>query len=253
MKKPILYLDILGFRELVETNSDKIPTIFSIVNTLKANKHPDFKVIMFSDTVIIFNEIENKPIDYYCTYLIEFVVELYYKLLHHNIFFRAIIHYDIFNYKKLANIEAYYGKALINCYDAEKEIKCIGLFIDKNISKEVFTFDISQYNDNYYIVHIWASIKRLYNYSAGILPVQVNTSETDDFSRADEDLCFLRKIYYYKENHKSEAVRTKYQNTYIEMKRAMPLFFEVFEKVDFLPMTLNSDYIGDFNPFDEIE
>ena len=252
MKKVFLYLDILGFKDLVSDNSDKIPDIFSTINNIKAHKHHDFKIIMLSDTVIIFNENDNKPIHYYCTYLIEYVQILFYNLLYQNIFFRAIICYDEFYYKKLSNIDACYGKALIKCHEAEKNLKCIGLFVDKSLVKEIIIFDLDlvEFNDNFYFVHLWQYLRRLYRITKGILPSDIKLfQETDDYSRVDEDLHFLRKIHFYREHHETESVRTKYQNTYLLIKKSMPKFFEAFEKFDFLPFTLNCEYAGHINPY----
>lgn len=251
MNTSFLYIDILGFRELTESKSEKIPLIFSTINKLKVHRHFAFKTIMFSDTILVFNQDTSRTQDYYFTYLVEFTQELFYNLGSLNIFFRAIITSGEFKYEKLKNIESYYGKALIECYDAEKNIKAIGLFVKKEFSDNIITFDTSAFSENYLFIHLCQSLTRLYRDTNGILPIDINIlAETDDYFRIDEDLRFLREIEFLKKHHKIESVRNKYEITYNQYKKYLPNFFISFEEQGFLPTTINENYHGHINPFE---
>ena len=85
MKRAFLYIDILGFENLIVTNLPKIKKIFEILDSLKVHKHEHFfslQTVVFSDTVLIFNkdDTEANAVVFYVTYLIEYTQELFYKL-----------------------------------------------------------------------------------------------------------------------------------------------------------------------------
>ena len=251
MTTSFLYIDILGFRELTLNESEKIPMIFSTIDKLKVHKHFAFKTIMFSDTILVFNEDKNRSSDYYYTYLIEFTQQLFYNLSAINIYFRGIITTGNFYYEKLKNIESYYGQALIDCYDNEKGIKAIGLFVNDTTLNDVLIFDKSKFDNKFWFIFLCQSLSNLYKDTSGILPIDLNLlTDADAYYRIDEDLRFLREIEFLKKNHPIESVREKYENTYTQYKLFMPKFFDLFEKDGFLPSTLNENYIGSINSFE---
>ena len=81
MERDFLYIDILGFSNMVKEHSPKIPQVFDILNVLSVHDHYAFRAIVFSDTIIVYNENDEMPSHYYVTYLIEFAQQLFYKLL----------------------------------------------------------------------------------------------------------------------------------------------------------------------------
>ena len=250
-EKSFLYIDILGFSTMTKNSPDKIEQVFQILDSIKVHKHFAFKTIVFSDTILVFNEDESRSDDYYITYLCEFVQDLFYRTIYLNVFFRAVITKGEFKYQKLNNIESYYGKALVDCYNKEKELKTIGLFIDKSFSKEVITFSTINYDSNFNFIILNQSLDSLNSISNGQLPIEhEHFEETDMLWRIDEDLLFFREIEYLKENHPSESVRLKYKNTYNLYKKQYPALFKTFEEQGFLPMTINSAHIGSINPFE---
>lgn len=250
-QKYFLYIDILGFSTLVKSNSPKIDQIFKILNSLKAHKHFAFKTIVFSDTILVFNEDSSREDEYYMMYLCEFVQDLFYSTNHLNVYFRAVLNRGEFIYRKLSNIESYYGKALIDCYEKEKEIKSIGLFVDKTISKKIITFTVIDFDKNFDFVILNQAFDELDQISGGKLPIEYeDLLETDIASRIDEDLFFLREIEYLKNNHPDEDVKLKYENTYNLLKNKYMNLFNIFEEQGFLPMTINSSYAGHYNPFE---
>lgn len=250
-EKVFLYIDILGFSKMINNNSIKIEQVFQILDSLKVHKHFAFKTIVFSDTILVFNENEGMSDDYYITYLCEFVLDLFYRTIYLNVFFRAIITKGEFKYQKRNNIESYYGKSLVDCYKKEKELKSIGLFIDKSFSKEVITFNTIDYDSNLDFIILNQSFDFLNSVSNGQLPIDYrHFEETDMLGRIDEDLLFFREIKYLKENHPSESVKLKYKTTYDLYRSRYSRLFETFEKHGFLPMILNSAYTGSINPFE---
>lgn len=251
MKKTFLYIDILGFGQLVKSNTSKVDKIFEIIDGLNVHKHFALKTIVFSDTILVFNKNEEHSNDYYVTYLIEYSQQLFYQLSLINIYFKGIITLGDFNYSNLKNIEAYYGLALIDTYNDESKLDGFGLYINKNLSQEVVVFDKVEFNNKYEYVFLCQSFISLYKSTEGNLPIELNLlNETDAYHRIDEDLRFFREIEYLKNHLSIEKHRKKYEIVYELYKKETPLFFEHFEKEGFLPFTLNSDYTGSINPLE---
>ena len=81
-EKFLLYIDILGFSDLVQRNPDKVKEIYNIVNKLNVYKHDAFQTIIFSDTILVYNKHEANSIrdkEYVVMYMIEFAQDLIFK------------------------------------------------------------------------------------------------------------------------------------------------------------------------------
>jgi hypothetical protein len=251
MERAFLYIDILGFENLVKTDPIKVDKIFKVFDSLKVHSHFALQTVVFSDTILVFNKDENRPVHYYCTYLIEYSQELFYKLCSINVYFKAILNYGEFSYSQLSNIQAYYGQTLIEAYHDEKGLDGFGLYVDKKLSHDVIVFDSTNFCEKFEYVLLCQSMVSMYKHTDGKLPVDIKLfSATDSYHRIDEDLRFLREIEYLKNNHPRERVRQKHQTVYDIYRSHLPGFFKVFEKEGFLPFTLNPDYTGSINPFE---
>jgi hypothetical protein len=250
MNRAFLYIDILGFENLVRTRPEKVDQVFAIFDRLKVHKHPALQIIVFSDTIIVFNKDESRSLDYYCTYLVEYAQELFYKLSEINLYFKGILTFGEFKFSEMTNIQAYYGLALIEAYRGEKVLKGFGLYVDRELSKEIIDFDKVTATEKYDFILLCQSLKKLYTTTQGILPVDLDLlTETDSFHRIDEELRFFREVEYIKINHPSKRVRSKYQKVYNTYKLEFPLFFKIFEVEGFLPFTINTGYVGNIDPF----
>lgn len=51
----LLYIDILGFSNMVRDEPRKVVRVYEILDTLNVHNQSDFKVIVFSDTILIYN------------------------------------------------------------------------------------------------------------------------------------------------------------------------------------------------------
>jgi hypothetical protein len=252
-EKDFLYIDILGFSQMVREHSAKIPQVFKIIDELSVFEHFAFHAIVFSDTILVYNKDENKPNHYYVTYLIEFAQQLFYRLLSIGVFFRGLITNGEFEFHKLRNTQAYWGNALIDTYNDEKNIEGFGLFVRKDLSNDILVFEKMSVGGNYDYVFLCQSYMNLYKRVHGKLPVDSNLlTEIDEFDRIDEDLKFFREISFLKEHHPCVEIRGKYQTVYDWYKEKTPKFFKVFEEQGFLPFVLNPGYYGSINPFEII-
>jgi hypothetical protein len=251
MKRAFLYVDILGFAKLVQTNPGKIDQIFEIVNSLNVFRHEALQTLVFSDTLLVFNKNESWPLHYYCTFLVEYAQQLFYRLNLIGVYFKGILTFGEFNYTKLSNIDAYYGNALITAYHEEELIEGFGLFLDPVLRSEIVIFDYVPYHEKYDFIILCQSLKNLYDYTNGQLPIELNIlTDTDEFHRLDEDMSFLREVDYLRQHHPTARISAKYDKVYQTYKAIMPEFFAAFEaEGGIMPFRIHPEYIGSINPF----
>jgi len=74
MIKKLLYIDILGFSNLVEEKPRKINMLYRIINFLTVHSHYAFKTIVFFDTSIVYNR-KDPVSDYDRNYLVMYACE----------------------------------------------------------------------------------------------------------------------------------------------------------------------------------
>jgi hypothetical protein len=154
--KYLIYIDILGFSKMVAENSNKIDWLYKTINELNVHEHHAFKVIIFSDTILAYSDFEcTSPEDhmYASMYAIEFTQDLFYKITKEGLFFRAVIDYGKFTHEKLSRCDKFFGNALINCYNLEKNINCIGTFITTKASKYQNIFPMLPFSKELYFVY----------------------------------------------------------------------------------------------------
>jgi hypothetical protein len=83
----LLYIDILGFSELV-LKKGRIEDLYDQIDTLNSHEHTAFKTLAFSDTILIYNTVEWGR-HYLVMYLCEFAQDLFYRLVSRDLHFRA--------------------------------------------------------------------------------------------------------------------------------------------------------------------
>ena len=108
----LLYVDLLGFSDLVRNRPEIIPRIFEALDQSPTHHHPAFTAIQFSDTLLVFNARPTvSDYDNYVSvmYLCEFAQHLQQMLLGSNAFIRAIV-----TYGPLEDSGSASGKALNN-------------------------------------------------------------------------------------------------------------------------------------------
>jgi len=140
-KRFLLYLDILGFRELVPS-FNRVMELFYIVNSLSVHKDAGFKTIVFSDTLLVYNpaDIPESSRWIEVMFLCEYVQELLHRTAGRGLSFRAFITYGEFYVEELKHLNAFFGPAFLTAHDKERSIKCAGLFIDDYRKRYNLTF-----------------------------------------------------------------------------------------------------------------
>jgi hypothetical protein len=240
--KFLLYIDILGFTEMVRKEPRKIARIYSILDRLNVHRHPAFKSIVFSDTVLVYN-IEPATDDdqrrYFVWYLTEFAEDLHHRLTGQDVYFRATLVAGDFSHYHLNHVECFYGTALISAYLGEKDIPSVGLFMARECEQYNQFFRLAPFNDEFSFVYLNRALEQLNQHVAGSFPV-------DDFEMQIGDIApyitwqvrFLKDIHHHMRKHSEPRVRSKFLTAWDMHKRRYPRMLEVLESNSFSACSL---------------
>jgi len=235
-KKYFLYIDILGFSSLV--TQDRVRDLYDRLDSLNAHRHSSFTTIVFSDTILIYNK---DDLDWdegdktaIVSRLCEFAGDLFYRLISQDIHFRAYICCGEFVHSKMRHIEAFYGRALVQSYQRERDIQCTGLFIENELVSYIGEFESDQYDEHSHYVHLIAYLRQV-RFEEGSYPLDWNLigpNELEVF--IPYDITYLKNVH----THMSDMdlpprVRVKYLSTWqMIQKRYRPLL-ELLERANF--------------------
>ena len=216
-QKFLLYIDILGFSEMV-TDADRIRSLYAVIDSLNAHKHDCFKTIVFSDTILVYSTLgptDNENRNYLVWYAIEFAEDLHHRLVGTGVYFRAVLTFGEFDHYNLPNTECFFGKALVDAYYSEKKLPAIGLFIDDICQQHNKYFRTANFIPNRRFVYLTRSLERLNETSQGNLPVDpLYIDSSQDFPHILWDLRFLRDMSVQMRDHPAPSVRAKYLATW---------------------------------------
>lgn len=237
IEKAFLYIDILGFTDLVTNQSEKVREIFKIVDKLNVHNKENLKVIMFSDTILVFTLRESLKINWFVSDMVEYAQELFYKLNSIGIFFKAVIAMGEFEYSRLKHIQSYYGKALIEAYHDTNSLEGFGLYIHNEIASWPWRLQSVKFTQKYQYVLLCSSLVNLYRETNGVLPINNNLLERPDdyceFCNLDSEITFLETISNLKDNFPVKKVREKYKTVFNIYQKSLPNFLGAFEKRGF--------------------
>lgn len=241
----LLYIDILGFSDLVIKTPEKIKNIYKVVNELNVHRHGGFQTIIFSDTILVYNKVQPVGVDdyeYIVMYMCEFAQDLIFRGSSFNLNFRAILTYGDFEHYKLQNVECYYGRSLVNAYLKEKEINGVGLFIDITIGKYNKIFKTIKYDENLSFVYLFQVVLRLNMLTGGVLPLpKAFLIESDEFYGLSAEIALLERYFFELTSNESPKIRAKYLQTYQFYKKMIPNILNKLEEANFSLSTINPD------------
>ena len=234
-KKYLLYIDLLGFSDIVRKDWEKAEKVFSVIDSLNVHSHNAFHVVAFSDTILVYNHTDPNDAEshnYIVWYLIEFVEDLHHRLVGQNLYFRAIILYGDFKRYKLKNVDCFYGTALIDAYERHKIIPSIGLFIDSACNHYNSYFRTAEFGNNLHFIYLTRSLESLYQDCSGIFPVE-DLSIDDGYPYLVWEIKFLCEIHKKMRIHPDPNVRTKFLTVWDFYKRRYPHILSQLEKNSF--------------------
>ncbi|MBE2282222.1 MAG: hypothetical protein IAE77_02025 [Prosthecobacter sp.] len=266
MKKHfILYLDILGFSNLIDT-PDQALEVLRIVDSLNVHRHEDFEVIFFSDTLLVFNKLEIRSEDdskHAVMFLCEFAKDLLFRCLGKGYFFRGIITHGDFHRERMKNVDAFFGPATRDAHKAEKELKAVGLFIDNYCLQFSSVFHARRYNERFSFVFLTQAIKELHFHHNSPANNAGSSPKSDEaagvafpldwilvFASGLEDVLtkecsFLHSIGSAMKAQIDEPIRRKYETTWGLYKDQYPTFMKAFVDAGMQPDFISQ---GDWSP-----
>lgn len=244
-----LYFDILGFSELTKTPR-RVDQLFRVLDSAALHRDAGFKAIVFSDTLLAYHLRDSLNGDIKANelmFLIDFVRDIFLRLIGSGIYFRAIITEGPFQFSELTNIKAFYGEALIDAYRKEKTIKGTGLYLDRRLEKYNQVYHTRPFSPCFHFVYLthtlngiireqqlWPKAPRAITSDDYPIPSDYLTSQSLEF-KVYPEVIHLQEIYGLKDSHPNPDVRTKHLATWCMYKNAFPMLTEILVACHFNP------------------
>src|SRR6266436_4670462 len=242
-QKYLLYIDMLGFSDLVRKKG-QVKKLYEIIDTLNVHTHSNFRTLIFSDTILVYNDPAPENAwdrHYLIMYLCECAKDLFYRLIHMDLHFRAYLCQGRFNHEKMEHIEAFYGETLVRAYERESEIQCCGLFIETNLLPDCDIFHTDAYDAKCHFVHLMQSLDstRFPDVVYPIDPILIR----DTYSEWElaENVVYLRNVH----RHMNDVllpprIRAKYAATWQMIRKRHKPLLETLEAANFNPRSISN-------------
>lgn len=222
---------MLGFSDMVKT-PQRVLDLFQIIDRLNVHRHDAFRCLMYSDTLLVYNLFDPKtPYDrHYCVlFLAEFAQDLLYRIIGRNYYFRGILRRGPFFHKRFDNLDAFFGKSLIQAYRDEKSLIGCGLFIDQSILPDNWVFPTIRHCEQYHYVFLTQHIHKASEYGAYGYPFDgFALDSTGTTSLTYSQLLFLKDVYEKAANHPNPSVRSKFQATWSFYHNKYPALCDIW-------------------------
>lgn len=236
MSKFLLYIDILGFKEMTLNEPRKVARVYSILDTLNAHRQTRFSTIVFSDTILVYNKedaySDNERNDYVWQ-LTEFAEDLHHRLTGQDIFFRAVLVQGDFNHYQLKNVECFFGGALITAYLAEKEIPSLGLFMSRDCQKYNQFFRTAPFSSDFDFVYLNRGLEKLNKWAGGIYPLDLGMPGGDYAANVPYQARFLKDIHTLMRSDLPPSVRVKFLTAWDFYYKRYPQMLQALVEKDF--------------------
>ena len=235
-----LYIDILGFTDLVLNAPDRVADLYEIISSLNAHRHESFGTIVFSDTILVYPKFERgsgrRADAYFIMFLCEFAQDLMHRLRNKDIYFRAILTQGKFAHYLLNGIPCFYGPALVDAYKSEKQVKALGLFMDRRCTSRSDVFHTKPFNDRYDFVYLWQSLQQFEPHGSNPFPFPDASlfSDLDLHWTIAEEVLMLSNIARNRRNPDMN-ISMKHENTWDVLRARYPKILDQLEGANFDP------------------
>ena len=242
-----LYLDILGFTELIKT-PDRVDHIFKVLDSAALHRDSNYRAIAFSDTLLAYqlhDDLKGYTKANELMFLIELVQDIFLKLIGSGVFFRAIITEGSFNYSQLQNMQAYYGQALVEACHREKDIKGIGLYLDKRLEKYNQVFRYYPFSPDFHFIYLTHTLTRITPKKSELfegaeifadpefpIPEEMLTLQDLQFGVYPE-IIHLKEVFELKNSHPLSDVNAKHLAAWTMYELAYPKLVKSLEASNF--------------------
>lgn len=232
----LLYLDILGFSEMAKT-PERVLNLYQIMDRLHVHSHESFRSIVFSDTLLVYNveAPRNEEDAKTCVmFLIEFAQDLLYRLIGRDYYFRAVLTKGEFLYHEFSHLDAFFGQALIDAYNQEKNLAGVGLFLDNRLLEVNDIFLTQKHCDHFSYVFLTQDIQRANSFGYDGFPFDGDllNSTTMNFPTFDQ-IQFLADVYKNAREHPLPKVRSKFQATWTFYELKFPGICNALQQSNF--------------------
>lgn len=231
----LLYIDILGFKDMTLNDPRKVARVYSILDKLNVHDHPNFKTIVFSDTILTYNpeHVETqKDREYIVWYMTEFAEDLYSRLIGQDIYFRAILVGGDFHHFQLENVQCFFGGALIRAYLAEQGMPFFGLVMHKDCVPYNRYFRLEDFNEEFSFVYLSRPIEQLKSLGAKTYPVS-HWEVAEMAPNMPESVRFLQDTYALMRSSKAPEIRSKALTVWDFYSRRYPNIVSALVASDF--------------------
>ncbi len=242
----LLYIDILGFKSLVDHNPGSIPSLYAIIDSLNAHMHDAFNTLVFSDTILVYskdNRLKSEHDHKYAVmYSCEFAQDLMYRFVGTDFAFRAVLVHGEFDRYKLNRFDCFYGSALVRAHLLEREIKSIGLFIDIASQKHNEIFPVAKHSAELSYVFLNQHTQGLMEWW-GEFPIADPASfqSTGSEYGAVKDVRLLKEWYDRANNDPDPDVRLKYLTAWNYQLQRYPVLLRQLMDQDFALSVISPD------------
>lgn len=230
----LLYIDILGFKEMTLRDRRKVARIYAILDKLNVHRHPNFKTIVFSDTILTYNPVEvhnDGDREYLVWYLTEFAEDLHHRLIGQDIWFRAVLVSGEFNHYNLQNIECFFGESLISAYLSEKNLPMMGLAMHDSCLPYNRFFKLDRFNNDYSFVYLARQLEQIQEFTEDFPTPYGNMSDISPLF--PEAARFLSDLHLLMRQHNDPSVRAKALATWDFYNRRYPKILSALLANDF--------------------
>lgn len=242
----LLYIDVLGFRELSRTSPEKVDDLFEIVASLHAHSHDQFSTIVFSDTILVHNlpKPESAHDHHYAVmYQCEFFRDLLHRTAGRGFSFRAILTFGPFEHYRLNDSPFFYGDALIRAYDADKSLQLTGLVMDNESRRHSDIFSTHRISEDWNYTFVTQALDSWEDTYEAPMPLPgIIVKETDLGWMLGPELELLAYYSRQASQHPDSRVRNKFKATLRLYKRRYPRIFKALEPTGFAMESVSSEF-----------
>ncbi len=242
----LLYIDVLGFGELVETAPKRVEDLFEIVASLNIHAHGAFAAIAFSDTILVHN-VSLPSNDHDRQYVVMYQCECFKDLLHRvagrGISLRAVLTYGPFQHYLLNGTPYFYGPALNHAYRAEKALQITGLLMDEHCRKYSNIFSSRPFDDHWHYVFVTQAIDDWEHQYGAMMPLpRIIVHDTDLGWYLGPEIETLAFSARQAREHPDPRVRAKHIATLQQYRSQYPKCFAALESNDFRMEAVSTEF-----------
>lgn len=233
----LLYIDVLGFRELCCASSQSVDDLFEVVASLNLNNHSQFAAIAFSDTILVHNLPSPTSADdrrYIVMYQCEFFRDLLLRTAGRELSFRAVLTHGPFEHYRLNDVPFFYGETLIRAYDVDKDLKITGLVMDSDCREYSNIFSTRPLDRDWSYVFTTQALDAWEDEYLGVVPVpQVIIEDSALAWKLGPELEVLASSARQAVSHSNSEVRKKHVATLDQYRKRYPRIFRAMEPKSF--------------------